>query len=351
MVACEYVQSLRAGFTRCAILLAPVLALTGGCASAPIKPPEPVEMLDTWNNNVRFLPDPCNGGRRTPALLGRVYLMDEKGNVIMPEEPGTLMVQVFEEHPRIGADGNPMALEAWRITPECMKQYASKDVIGGGYNVAVPWNTYRPDISRVEFKVSYTPKDPKSSALPLYGPGNNLMTFQNSGGGMTGTATANGNQMQPHMPPSGYAQGPMQPMNGNQASTMQINAGPQPGSVQVTTNGPPVSLPANNHFGPPAMQPNVGASQSMLPPNNVGNPGLQQVSNFGPSQPVPSVVTIPQISQPPSEPQPSSNTGDQVPLRRTVFGMPSSPGMEQPAPQPQYVPPQTQGQYNLIGER
>src|SRR5712692_10112885 len=123
--------------SRWLVLLAPLLVWSGGCAlfqnDKPVAalPPtgQAAEVLATWNPNVVFAPDPANNGRSTPALTGRVYLIDGQTEAPVVVD-GTMVVCLYDEHPQVGPDGAPVPLEAWKITPACLKLSARKDVVG-----------------------------------------------------------------------------------------------------------------------------------------------------------------------------------------------------------------------------
>jgi hypothetical protein len=55
-------------------------------------------------------------------------------------------------------------LELWNFNKETLRQLASRDTIGWGYTLFLPWGTYNPAIKAVHMKICYAP--PKS--IPLY---------------------------------------------------------------------------------------------------------------------------------------------------------------------------------------
>jgi hypothetical protein len=161
---------------QCLALLTPLLLLSGGCATTDTAkavdvPPIgiPGQVVVTWNPQVQYLPDRLNGGRATPAISGRVYLVPG-GTASKPVvADGELMITMYDEHARLDSAGNALPMEVWRITPECMKQVQAKDFWGWGYTLDLPWiNTYRPDVGRVRLQVQYIPSKDAKDVLPLF---------------------------------------------------------------------------------------------------------------------------------------------------------------------------------------
>ena len=195
--------------SRWLVLLAPLLLWSSGCEtlrpSKPVAalPPtgQPGEVMATWNPNVVFAPDPTNRGRSTPALTGRVHLIDKDTEAMIVGD-GSMIVSLYDEHPQVGQDGDPVPLEVWKITPECLKLSARRDQVGWGYSLALPWSTYRPDIGSVRLLVRYQPASEGKGGMPIYRDCP-LMTLQNSGG--NAQATAQMNASRPLAPVAGTA--------------------------------------------------------------------------------------------------------------------------------------------------
>jgi hypothetical protein len=119
-----------------------------------------------WNPHVLMVPDSANNGRPTAALSGRVHLFSREANSPIAAN-GQLVVSVFEVEPGAGTDTKSVPLETWKITSDCMKLSIAKDIVGWGYSVTLPWNTYRPDIEKVELEVKYLPPKDALEAMPL----------------------------------------------------------------------------------------------------------------------------------------------------------------------------------------
>jgi hypothetical protein len=99
-------------------------------------------------------------------LSGRVYLFDQPdGQPILAQ--GGLVVSVFDDRPRTDSDGNPVPLQIWMVTTETLKLGQSKDTIGWGYTLDLPWDTFRRDIGEVRFLVRFEPPKDAKDQSPL----------------------------------------------------------------------------------------------------------------------------------------------------------------------------------------
>jgi hypothetical protein len=144
--------------------------LTTGCVSTdeflnspPEKPPPvPCRVVATWNPEVVFTPDPVQGGNPTPGLVGRMYLFGEEISSPLVGD-GAVVVDLYDLAQT--ADGKPgVMLEEWQIDPDTLKRLQRKDPVGWGYNLFLPWGTYKPDITHVQLRLRYVPPN----GTPLY---------------------------------------------------------------------------------------------------------------------------------------------------------------------------------------
>ena len=148
-----------------AVLLAPLLT---GCLTLPHHPwdgePGPTkvcQVMVAWRNSVGLGPDPINGGRTQPILVGRMYLFDSK--IDYPQlAQGGLKVELFDESRGV-CNGVP-PLENWVFNAEDMPNLMRKDPLGIGYTLLLPWGTFRPDITKIKMRTCYTP----TGGLPVY---------------------------------------------------------------------------------------------------------------------------------------------------------------------------------------
>ena len=63
-----------------------------------------------------------------------------------------------------GPDGGPVLMEKWNIDPVTLKRLKRVDHFGCGYTLALPWGSYRPDVTDVHLRVCYQPR----VGTPLY---------------------------------------------------------------------------------------------------------------------------------------------------------------------------------------
>jgi hypothetical protein len=154
-----------------AVLLA---GLVGGCASTgssvslkpaiPPAPGNPYQVHAAWENRIMVTPDVVNNGRQLVGLSGRIYLFGEEIGHPMAGDGGAV-VELCDLG-KLDPKGNPELLERWVIDKENLKRLLKKDTIGWGYTVFLPWNSYRPDIGKVQLQVRYLP----DKGMPLYSP-------------------------------------------------------------------------------------------------------------------------------------------------------------------------------------
>lgn len=174
--------------TLSAVLMALVSLCSSGCVTLgewaePAKAKEiPVQIAARWQNEVGFAPDPTNGGRMTPGIVGRVYLFGQEINKPM-ESDGALHVEVSEI-----VNGQAKVLEQWTLDPPTLQRHQRKDVIGAGYSIFLPWGTYRPDIAHVQMRVAFQPV----KGTPLYAPPSSVILSKGGMPMMGGPSIAKG---------------------------------------------------------------------------------------------------------------------------------------------------------------
>lgn len=142
------------------LLALPLVALLTGCVTTneliPWKSEKKAEnpacqILCMWQNSVHFAADPTRNGKPGPGLTGRLYLFGKTlGHPL--ECKGSLVVDLFNET----TDGKPIHQEQWRIDPETLQLLASKDFVGTGYTLFLPWSRYKPETSKVRLRVAFT---------------------------------------------------------------------------------------------------------------------------------------------------------------------------------------------------
>jgi hypothetical protein len=144
------------------------MGLGGGCVqdnflhTVGVLPTEPITtIIATWSPDVASCPDPTQSGKPMPGLAGRVYFFGRGAIPVACD--GGIEVQVY----LVDADGQAVdrPLEIWQIDPGTLKRLEKRDMIGLGYSLFLPWGTYRPSISRLEFRLSYLPNQ---GGTPMY---------------------------------------------------------------------------------------------------------------------------------------------------------------------------------------
>jgi hypothetical protein len=140
-----------------------LLTLLCGCVSSPkvgakktkVDPNQPVQLATTWNPKVQTSSDPTRGGVHQYCLSGRLFLFGANPSYPLITD-GKLVVDLWD-HTNVAKGSEPKLLEQWQIDPETLKSMIKEDVIGQGYSIALPWGTYRPDISQIHLIVRFDP--------------------------------------------------------------------------------------------------------------------------------------------------------------------------------------------------
>jgi hypothetical protein len=286
-----------------AVLLCGAMALCVGCQSAFVKvekekekPPTGTvsQILPMWQKQVAWSPNPLNNGAPVAALTGRIYLMAADSSGTTLEGDGTLEVVAYD----CADPAHPAAIEGWRFDQETLKRLLSKDGLGWGYSLIMPWGTYRPDFNRIRLSVSYR-HDEKTT--PVTHPGDlmamepSVSMFASNTTGPTGLRQpalapfqANGiSQTGGSIPPAGNPDGTTSsrmariqlPQSRQTATVITPQAQPQPAYIQ---QAPPTFTPQPQPTFAPQPQPAL-APQPM--PNQ-----LQPTSSIGTIAPVPPIA-------------------------------------------------------------
>ena len=154
-------------------LSALLLCVAAGCVTTSTAmrpkeitpPPQPAYQVQaTWENRVLMVQDVVNNGQPLLGLGGRVYLFgQELGYPVIGDGIATVEVS---DVTHANAQTKPRLLERWEIDAETLRRLIRKDMIGWGYSLFLPWQTYRPDITRVQLQVRYVP----AKGMPLFSP-------------------------------------------------------------------------------------------------------------------------------------------------------------------------------------
>jgi hypothetical protein len=158
---------------------------TGGLCSCDAPPVGPAcQVAATWNNQVMYSPDPAHNGTPCPGIGGRLYLFGPQVDFPLAAD-GCVVVDLFDLT-ALDPQKVSQPLEEWRFDKDTLKRLQKRDAIGWGYTLFLPWGTYRSDITRVQLKVRYEPKQ----GTPLYDE-NAPMTLNREAGSPPGVAGAN----------------------------------------------------------------------------------------------------------------------------------------------------------------
>jgi hypothetical protein len=171
----------RRGFALAALLL----GLASGCVTteqlaqqAGAGPPPITQVTAFWSNQLLRGVDPVHNGAPMYGVAGRIYLFgpDLSANLIAD---GKLVVEMYGSLPE-QPQGPPALLETWEVKKEILNSVClRKDGFGVGYTLNLPWEHYRPDVTRLEFRMRYEP----TRGMTIYG--QNLVTL--NGGDATPT--------------------------------------------------------------------------------------------------------------------------------------------------------------------
>jgi hypothetical protein len=153
--------------TLAALAACPILS---GCLTLPWaetpKETAPVgkvsQIITTWENHVVDQADIQHSGRLTPCVAGRLYLFAPDGKLPLICE-GDVRVQL-RYNDVTEPDGQPKLLEEWPIPSDVLQQMRSKDMVGWGYNLVLPWATFHPTLRNLTMVVSFTP----TGGYPIY---------------------------------------------------------------------------------------------------------------------------------------------------------------------------------------
>jgi hypothetical protein len=113
---------------------------------------EVLQVLALWGDGVVVQPDPMNGGVPTPGFAARVYLLGQ--NLGQPlAGDGNLIAYLYDGAQPLSEKAVPT--EIWKIDPVNLQRLFAHDALGWGYNLWLPWRTYRPDVSQVRLVIKY----------------------------------------------------------------------------------------------------------------------------------------------------------------------------------------------------
>jgi hypothetical protein len=119
------------------------------------KPPPvgiPSNIATYWQTNIAFAADPTHGGTPNPGFAGRLYLFGDHLGYPMTGD-GKVLVEMYDE----SKEGTSIKRETWEIDPKTLSRLQRRDKIGWGYTLFLPSAEYKPEITKVRMRATYTP--------------------------------------------------------------------------------------------------------------------------------------------------------------------------------------------------
>lgn len=138
-----------------------LLAAGAGCAlleqcgcTKPKEGPEPVERVDLFfQPYVRYVDDTQRPGVQLPGLAGRVWLYADGGKKPVAGR-GTIEAEMYDMTP-LASDGQAVKVAEWKFDARSLKMLKQEDKIGLGYTLFLPWETYHPEVKKVQLCLVY----------------------------------------------------------------------------------------------------------------------------------------------------------------------------------------------------
>ncbi len=137
--------------------IAVFFAAVSGCSfmdpfeNKDLPPPAVNEMLAYCHDGIYVVMDKVNGERPMPGLVGQVYLASGGLKSVMVEANGAIHVDLYDVTPGVQTH----KLVDWTFDKETLKVLKRADKIGLGYTLFLPWETYHPDVKKVQVQMSY----------------------------------------------------------------------------------------------------------------------------------------------------------------------------------------------------
>jgi hypothetical protein len=133
------------------------------------------QVMALWAEGIVEHPDPMNDGTPTPGFAARIYLLGPGASEPLAAD-GALSVRLFRAGTPLGEKSVP--LEVWNIDQANLDRVLTKDGLGWGYDLWLPWRTNRPDLQQARLIVQYTSNQGKtvwssSTDLPVGRKGKN----------------------------------------------------------------------------------------------------------------------------------------------------------------------------------
>ena len=112
------------------------------------------QVFSYWNNEVMQDQPGAVGGKNLPGLAGRVYLFGPKVKYpVVAQGDAKILVEMTYQRP-----GNKTQTLQYEFPKHYLDQLLSRDLVGWGYTIPLPWEVYQPGVKEVTLKVAYCPE-------------------------------------------------------------------------------------------------------------------------------------------------------------------------------------------------
>jgi len=144
------------GLLATSVLAAILTGCAGGswCCSSPPEDPPIKDVLVYWDDHVHVTSNTQNHTAALPGLAGRIWLQGEEAKQ-MEEARGKIVIELYDMTG--GPNATPKPLVGVTYGRNDLPQFKRKDLVGDGYTLFVPWESYRPDVKEVKLLVYYMP--------------------------------------------------------------------------------------------------------------------------------------------------------------------------------------------------
>jgi hypothetical protein len=147
------------------------LMILGGCdttgafllSTAPKFGETPCQVVATWDQSIRYTPDPANNGVLVPGIAGRVYLFGASEVKDPLVGNGTLTVELFDPARPPGPNGL-IPVYHWSLDAGTMQKLLRRDPVGMGYTLWLPCLPFNPQTTQVELRMRYD----QEKCMPIY---------------------------------------------------------------------------------------------------------------------------------------------------------------------------------------
>jgi hypothetical protein len=119
---------------------------------------EVCQVMALWADGLIVQPDPTTNGTPTPGLAARICLLGHDLSKPLAGD-GALTAYLYDARAPLSDKAIPR--EIWNIDSANLQQVLGKDALGWGYDLWLPWRTYRPEITQVRLVVKFQARNGK----------------------------------------------------------------------------------------------------------------------------------------------------------------------------------------------